>query len=141
MREEVDQLYDYLVQLSTALSNVRTTEVNSITVKQKMLGSLEKIVVGDGSTVVINQNLILAADAHEMLQKSLLLLERLKEVIPSRDLTLTESVDRYRNNIIIDTLEKVNGDQIKAAELLGVTRRQIRYRVEANEQRRITDSR
>jgi len=141
MREEVDQLYDYLVQLSTALSNVRTTEVNSITVKQKMLGSLEKIVVGDGSTVVINQNLILAADAHEMLQKSLLLLDRLKEVIPSRDLTLTESVDRYRNNIIIDTLEKVNGDQIKAAELLGVTRRQIRYRVEANEQRRITDSR
>jgi len=129
MREEVDQLYDYLVQLTEALSNVKTTEVNNITVKQKMFGNLEKIVVGDGSTVVINQNIVLAADAHDILKKSLLLLERLKEIIPSRDLTLTESVDRYRKNIIVDTLEKVNGDQLKAAELLGVTRRQIIYRV------------
>lgn len=127
MRETIDQLRDFLVYLSKSLEGAKITEVNGIKVDQRMLGSLENISVGDNSSVVINQNLILSVDDKKILDKSITLLDKLNEFVPSKELPLTKSIQRYKNSMIIMALEETDGNFKKAAALIGLTDRQFRY--------------
>lgn len=127
MIEQVNKLHNFLLQLSEALSTTKVTKTTNITVEQVMFGTLEKIEVGDNSTVVINQNVILSVDSREIIDKSLILLEDIKAILPSPELPLSKAVAEYRRRIVCDSMRRHDRNKKIVAKQLGTSERSVRY--------------
>jgi two-component system response regulator PilR (NtrC family) len=50
--------------------------------------------------------------------------------IPPKGIDLEEEVGKVEKNLLLKALERTNGDRKKAAELLNIPYRSIRYRLE-----------
>ena len=57
-------------------------------------------------------------------------IEALKDQVLKGPRPLSEAVDEFERDLIVRALEKTGSNQTKAASLLGMTRRMLRYKME-----------
>lgn len=125
--DKVKQLEDTLTLLVRALSEAITMEANGVKVDQRMFGQLECLNIGDNSSVVINQSIVLTTEAKEIIQESLVMLKEFRSLLPGPDVPFKQAIDEYKLMIIINTLDQVDWNQSKAAKSLGTTQKAINY--------------
>jgi len=56
-----------------------------------------------------------------------------EEIITSSEVTLADRVEALEKKLIYDALDKANGNQTLAAKMLGLTERNIRYKIQKYE--------
>jgi len=122
MLKEVDRLERILAQMLGASKKVDA--------KQSVYA--EGIHLGDGATLNISMNNIVLST--ESLAECLEIAREIKGILPRDNRNLEEAVGSYRAKLIEKALEKTGGSHVLAAKLLGVTRRQIRYRVQTTKE-------
>lgn len=117
MFKEVDRLEKLLEQMLAASKKVDA--------KQSVYA--EDIHLGDGATLNISMNNIVLST--ESLAECVEIVREIKKIFPRNGNTLTEAISIYRVNLVEKALDHTGGNQEKAAKALGITRRQIRYRI------------
>lgn len=129
--DRVKKLEDTLTLLAKALSEGITMEADGVKIDQRMFGQLENLNIGDNSSVVINQSIVLTTEAKEKIIESIETLREFRALLPSPDLPLGQALDAYKQMLILDSLEKAEGNQTRAAKLLGANHRTVSYFIKA----------
>ena len=121
MFSKINKLERLLTTLSSALENVETKRYTA----NQMLKA-ENINIAEGASLTINMNNMICTQ--EMVLECLDIVKEMKPYLPrSKEHSLEKSLNNYKNMIVTKAIEKSYGNRSKAAEILGISYRQMRY--------------
>lgn len=123
MFSKINKLERLLTKLSSALENSKTRKYTA----NQMLKA-ENINLAEGASLTINMNNMICTQ--EIVLECLEIAREVKPYLPIKNTQgLNQCLNHYKNILMTKALQESEGDLSKAAKLLGLTRRQVRYEI------------
>ena len=123
MFSRIDKLERLLTKFSSALEN---SETKRYTANQML--KAENINLAEGASLTINMNNMICTQ--EIVLECLEIVKEVKPYLPMKNgHNLNQCLNHYKNTLITKALQESEGNQAKAAKLLSLTKRQIRYEI------------
>ena len=123
MFSRINKLERLLTRLSSALEN---SETKRYTANQML--KAENINLAEGASLTINMNNMICTQ--EIVLECLEIAREVKPYLPIKNTqSLNKCLNYYKNTLITKALQESKGNQTKAGELLGLTKRQMRYEI------------
>jgi len=129
-REDILQLIEHFISKYSKENNKDDIEISREAVDLLMkynypgnVRELENII--ERAVVLCRDNIITLSDIPNSIRGF-----KQEEIITSSDVTLADQVEALEKKLIYDALDKSNGNQTLAAKMLGLTERNIRYKIQ-----------
>jgi transcriptional regulator with PAS, ATPase and Fis domain len=124
MFSKIEKLEKLLTILSSSLQNVETKRYTA----NQMLKA-ENINLAEGASLTINMNNMICTQ--EVVTECLDIVKEIKPCLPVRNKNnFNSALNNYKDILVTKALEKTYGDKRGAANLLGLSYRQLRYQIQ-----------
>lgn len=131
-KEDIPPLIDFFIDKFIKDTNKKKAEFSkealNVLMKYNYPGNIRELENIVHHSIVLSRNEIISTDDLPIGIKSLTSEENMSS--PSYPLTLPEQVESLEKKLVMEALQKTNKNQSKAAKLLGISERNLRYKLE-----------
>lgn len=131
-KEDIPPLIDFFIDKFIKDTNKKKAEFSkealNVLMKYNYPGNIRELENIIHHSIVLSRNEMISTDDLPIGIKSLTSEENMSS--PSYPLTLPEQVESLEKKLVMEALQKTNKNQSKAANLLGISERNLRYKLE-----------